>query len=135
MDETCEGCADLATGAGPQNASLQPDGDAGRLQFSQRDVAGRFAWVDEYSYANRVRRQGMQELQPLCGQLRRQNAHACHIAARLGEAGDKTQIHRVIGGIKDDGKRRGCCLGRQWCLAASGRDNETNPPTRYCTVI
>ena len=63
----------------------------------------RFAWVDEYSYANRVRRQCMQELQPLCGQLRRQNAHACHIAARLGEAGDKTQIHRVIGGIKDDG--------------------------------
>ena len=31
VDETCEGCVDLATGAGPQNASLQPDGDAGRL--------------------------------------------------------------------------------------------------------
>jgi hypothetical protein len=54
-----------------------------------------------------------QKLQALCGQLGIEKIDACQVAARPGEAGDKTETHRVIPDGEDGGDRRGCCLGRQ----------------------
>src|SRR5262245_6796861 len=36
-----------------------------------------------------------------------------YLAARAGEAGDKTKLDRAFGGDENDGDRRGCFLGRQ----------------------
>ena len=43
-----------------------------------------------------------QEFQPLCHQLGTEKIDTCQVAARPGEAGDKTEPDRVFGG---DGRR------------------------------
>ena len=53
----------------------------------------------------------MQQVKPLCRQLTDEKVDPCHVAARPGEAGDKTQPDRVLGGNKGDRDRRGCRLG------------------------
>ena len=47
----------------------------------------------------------------------------CQVAARPGEAGDKTKPDRVFGDDEDDGDRRGCRLGRERRSGTSGRDD------------
>jgi len=47
----------------------------------------------------------------------------CQIAARLGEAGDETQLDRIFVDEEDDGNRRGCGLGCQRRHRASGRSD------------
>ncbi len=49
-----------------------------------------------------------QKLQPLRHQFAREKIDPCEVAARPGEAGDKTKPDRLIADVKDDGDRRGC---------------------------
>ena len=65
----------------------------------------------------------MQEPQPLCHQLGREKIDARHIAARPGEARDKTKLDRVFGDGEDDRNRRGRRLGRECRRGAAERDN------------
>jgi len=53
----------------------------------------------------------MQQVEPLCRQLTTEKIDPCQVAARPGEAGDKTEPDRVLGGNKGDRDRRGCRLG------------------------
>ena len=46
---------------------------------------------------------------------------SCQVAARPGEASDKTKPDRVFGDAEDDGDRRGCRLGRERYSGASAR--------------
>jgi hypothetical protein len=50
---------------------------------------------------------------PLCRQLICKDIDACHVAARPGEASDKTKPDRVLSDDEDDGDGCGCRLGRE----------------------
>src|SRR5262245_63233876 len=52
----------------------------------------------------------MQQVEPLRRQLGREKIGPCQVAARPGEAGNKTEPDRVLGGNKGDWDRRGCRL-------------------------
>ena len=54
----------------------------------------------------------MQEPQPLGRHLLDKKIDACRIAARPGEAGDKTKPDRVLADAEDDRDGRGCSFGR-----------------------
>ena len=69
--------------------------------------------IDEHGHTSGCGHQLTQELQPLCRQLGTEKIDSCQVAARTGEAGDKTVPDRVIAGVEDDGDRRGCRLGRE----------------------
>src|SRR5262249_34414791 len=53
----------------------------------------------------------MQQVEPLCRQLTAEKVDPCQVAARPSEAGDKTELDRVLGGNKGDWDCRGCRLG------------------------
>src|SRR5215510_14071461 len=53
----------------------------------------------------------MQQVEPLCRQLTAEKVDPRQVAARPGEAGDKTEPDRVLGRNKGDRDRRGCRLG------------------------
>ena len=61
-----------------------------------------------------------QNFQPLCHQLAREKIDARQVAARAGEAGDETELDRVLAGNEYDRDCRCCRLGRQ-CNVFSGR--------------
>ena len=63
----------------------------------------------------------MQEPQPLGRHLRGEKIDAGRVAARPGEAGDKTKLDRVFGDAEDDRDRRGCSFGRERSGAVAGR--------------
>ena len=84
--------------------------------------------IDEHGNASCCGHQFAQEFQPLCRQLGSEKIDACQVAARPGEAGDKTKLDRVFGDDEDDGDRRGCRLGRQRRSGTSGRDDHGDLP-------
>jgi hypothetical protein len=102
-----EGPLDLPAGAGVKDLDLQSDGAGSRLHVSQRGFDGNIRRIDEHGNASSSRYQITQEFQPLCRQLTQEKIDACQVAARPGEAGDKTELHRVFGDQEDDGDRRG----------------------------
>ena len=120
----CEGRIDLAAGAGVEDLDLQPHGARSRFHVSQRGLGSRsIGRIDEHGNASGSGHQLTQQFQPLCRQLAVEKIDACHVAARPGEAGDKTEPDRVFGDGEDDGDRRGCRLGRKRRQGASGRDD------------
>ena len=56
--------------------------------------------IDEHGNTNDSGHQLTQELQPLCRQLDREKIDAGHVAARPGEAGDKTKLDRVVADVR-----------------------------------
>ena len=110
----CEGRIDLAAGAGVEDLDLQPHGAGSRFHVSQRGLGSRsIGWIDEHGHTSGCGHQLAQEFQPLCRQLATEKIDPGQVAARPGEAGDKTEPDRVFAGDEDDGDRRGCRLGRQ----------------------
>jgi hypothetical protein len=78
---------DLVACAGVENLYLQPDGTGCVSNAPQCFVSARtVGWIDENSHAGGLRRQRMQEFQPLGRQLLNQIMDAGSIAARSGEA-------------------------------------------------
>src|SRR5262249_1458313 len=61
--------------------------------------------------------------QPLCRQLALEKIDAGQVAARPGEACDKTEPDRVFVDVEDDGDRGGCGLSRHRRSGAAGRDD------------
>jgi hypothetical protein len=76
-------------------------------------VRGSFGRIDERGHTSRSGHQLAQEFQPLRRQLTDKKIDTCHVAARPGEAGDKTKPDRVFADQEDDRDRRGCRLGRE----------------------
>ena len=64
-----------------------------------------------------------QQLQPLGRQLGDEKIDARQIAARPGEAGDKSELDRVLADAEDDRDRRGGRLGRKRRGEASADDH------------
>src|SRR5262245_53083038 len=65
----------------------------------------------------------MQEPQPLCRHLSIEKIDTGQVAARPGEAGDKTKPDRVIADTEDDRNCRGCSFGRQCGQVAARGDH------------
>jgi hypothetical protein len=64
--------------------------------------------IDERCNTGGSRHQFTQELQLLRRQLTIEKIDTCQVAARPGEAGDKSKPDRVVGAEEDDGDRGGC---------------------------
>ena len=111
----CEGSIDLAAGAGVEDVDLQPHGASGRFHVSQRGFGIVAASAGLTSTATPVApgTSSRSSLQPLCRQLAIEKIDAGQVAARPGEARDKTKLDRVFADDENDGDRRGCRLGRQ----------------------
>ncbi len=103
---------------------MQSDGASSRLHVSQRGFDGNIRRIDEHGNASRSGYQLTQEFQPLCRQLTQVKIDACQVAARPGEAGDKTELHWVFGDYEDDGDRRSRRLGREHRRAIRGQHGD-----------
>ena len=111
-------------GVGVEHLDLQPDSARSRFHISQCGLRIRsISWIDEHGHTGGCGHQRTQEFQPLCHQLSRDKIDPCQVAARPGEAGDKTKPDRVVANGEDDGDRRGCRLGRERHRGAFDRDD------------
>ena len=68
--------------------------------------------IDEHGNTNGLGHQLVQESQPLGHDLQEEKIDAGRVAARPGEAGDKTKLDRVFADTEDDRDRRGRGFGR-----------------------
>ena len=84
--------------------------------------------IDEHGNTSCSGHQLTQEFQPLCHQLTTEKIDARQVAARPGEAGDKTKPDRVFADDEDDGDRRGCRLGRECRRRGSERGDHGDLP-------
>ena len=84
---------------------------AGSTSLNVDSVLRSIGRIDEHGHASGCGHQLTQEFQPLRYQLASEKIDPCQVAARPGEAGDKTKPDRVFADDEDDGDRRGCRLG------------------------
>ena len=95
--KNCEGRVDLAAGAGVENLDLQSHRASSRFHIPQRGLRiGRIRRIYEHGYTSHSGHHLSQELQPLCRQLITEKIDSRQVAAWPGEAGHKTQLHRVF---------------------------------------
>jgi hypothetical protein len=95
----CEGGINLTDGAGFEDLDLQPGGTCHCVDFSQRAVG--IVSIDRIyqdGHTSGCRHQLVQELQPFPRQLGVEKIDSGQVAARPGEAGDKTKPDRVLAG-------------------------------------
>ncbi len=118
--KSCESHIDLAAGACVEDLDFQPDGASSRLRIFQRGLGIGAGRVDEHGNASGCGHQLMHEFQALRHQLSTEKIDSCQVAARPGEAGDKTNLHRVFGQDEHYGGRRACRLGRQCAICQCG---------------
>jgi hypothetical protein len=124
-----EGRIDLAARVGVEHLDLKPDSARGRFHVSQRSLGIRgIRRIDKHSHTNRSGYQLTQEFQPLCHQLRRDKIEPCQVAARQGEAGNKTKPDRVVANSEGDGDRCSGRLRRERRRGAFDRDDHGDPP-------
>ena len=115
-----EGRIDLAAGAGVEDLDLQPYGASSRFHVSQCGFGiGGTCRIDEHGHASGRGHQLTQQFQPLCRQLGIEKIDSCQVAARPGEARDKTKPDRVFG----DAKTMGIVV-----VAALAANAEGGPP-------
>ena len=88
---------DLADRAGVEDLKLQPDRGSRLLQVPQRGfgVCG-VGRIDEHGNTNGLGHQVVQEPQPFGHHLVGEKIDAGRVAAWPGEAGDKTELDRVL---------------------------------------
>src|SRR5262249_55112597 len=115
----------LAVGAaGVEHMDLLPHGASGHLRVSHRRLGFGRGWIDQHRDTSRSRHQLEQEFQPLCRQLDGEKIDARHVTARPREAGDKTELDRVITDIEDDRSRRGRRFGRARRIGPTNRNDD-----------
>ena len=103
---------DLAAVAGVEDLDLQPLGAGSRFHASHCSLGiGSIGRIDEHGNTNGPGHQLAQEFQPLCSQFSSEKIDTRQVAARPGEAGDKTKPDRVFGEGEDDRDRRSCRFG------------------------
>ena len=131
--EGCEGRIDLAACAGVEDLDLQPDG--ARSRFARPSVISAIGTLAGLtSKATRTTRaQLAQESEPLCVQLGVEKIDAGHVAARPGEAGDKTKLDRVIAdgetiGIVDVAALAASAAGLPGVAITATRRRTSQPP-------
>jgi hypothetical protein len=80
-----------------------------KIESAIEALAGLMSHGDTNSFGHHV----MKESEPLGCHLRAEEVDAGHVAARPGEAGDKTKLDRVEGDAEDNRNRRCCSLRRE----------------------
>jgi hypothetical protein len=114
MHESRERCVDLTVGVGVEDADLNSHGTSRRFHISHRGLGDPDVLrLNEQGNARGRGHHLAQELEPLCRHLGIKKIDPGRVAARPGEAGDKTKPDRVIADAKDDRSRRRCSFGRQ----------------------
>src|SRR5262249_46535972 len=73
----------------------------------------------------------MQEFEPFCRQLTNEGIGTRQVAARPGQAGDKTELDRVFGDVEDDGDSGGYGLSRQCGRGIGGDDHDDLSPNQF----
>ena len=108
----CECRFDLLDRANLKGLDLQPDGAPGGLRLSHV-VLGivQVSRIDEHGDTSNRGHQLAQKFQPLWHQFTEEKIDPCEVAARPGEAGDKTKLNGVFRDQEDDWNGRGCGLG------------------------
>src|SRR5262249_49937544 len=89
----------------------------------------RIGRIDKHGNTRGYGQQLAQQAQPLCRQLSREKIDAGRVAARSGEAGDKTELDRVVADAEDDRDRRRCRSGGEYRRRGTGRDDYRDPAT------
>ena len=115
---------DLADGGGVEDLDLQPDGGSRFLHVAQCGfgVCG-IGRVDQHGNSDRLGHHVMQKPQPLLHHLIGEKIDAGGVAARPGEACDKTKLDRVLGDAEDDRYRRCRSFGRKRSRRVAGRND------------
>src|SRR5207249_6750588 len=88
--ESFESAINLAAGAGVEDLNLQPQSAGSRFHVSQRGLDSGTGRVDKHGHTSSSGHQFMQEFHSLRCQLGTEKIGSCQVAARPGEAGDKT---------------------------------------------
>ena len=94
-DKCCECRFDRAGIARLNDIDLHPDGGRRRSQVSRNGLGIRMVGIDQQSDARDGGDELAQQAQSLCRQIRDEEVHAGHIAARPGKARDETEPHRI----------------------------------------
>ncbi len=102
---------------------MQTHSASSRFHVSQRSLGSGISRIDEHGHTSGAGHQLTQQFQPLCRHLGVEKIDSCQVAARPGEAGDKSEPDRVFGDDEHDGDRRGRRLGRQCRSEISGGDH------------
>src|SRR5215831_8131411 len=113
---------EVAHGAGMKEMEVQPQFAGCRLEISRLGLGTGKGWVYKPGYGGRPRHKLVQHLQLLLYQLHAQIGHACDVAARSAEAGDKSKRDRVGRSREDNRYRRGRRLCRE-CRRSTSRGN------------
>ena len=103
---------------------MQPDGGSRFLHVAQCGfgVCG-IGRIDQHGYSDRLGHHVMQKPQPLLHHLVGEKIDAGRVAARPGEARDKTKLDRVLGDTEDDRYRRCRSFGRNRSRRVAGRND------------
>ena len=101
--------------AQPASASLS------RILGDQRNT-----WVDQHGHASGLGYAAPAAAPVVWPQFCIEKIDSCQVAARPGEAGDKTKSYRVFADAEDNGDRCSCRFGRERSEAAPER--RSRPP-------
>src|SRR5262245_30963432 len=104
----CEGCIDLADGAGVEEPDLQSHTPSYRFNFAF--VILGIGRIDQHGHASRCGHQLTQEFQSFRRQLSTQKIDSRQVAAWSSKACNETELNRVGGNDEDDGNCRSCRL-------------------------
>src|SRR5262245_54123601 len=125
--ESGKGRLDLSAGTGIKDLDLQPHCTSSRFQVSHCIFgACNTGRIDEHGHAHGGGHQLAQKLQPCYYQIYAKEIDTGQVAARPGDARDKTKPDRIIRNGEDDWDCRGCRLGRlrRWGASAGGDDSD-----------
>src|SRR5262249_32197236 len=117
-----EGRLDLAPGASLEDLNLQSYCTGGFQYVTQ--LGSRICRIDQHGNPNGLRHQLVQKCQPLRTQLIRKKIDSRQVATRLGEAGDKAELHRVVADAEDDRDGRGRSFGHLGGIVAGWRGDD-----------
>jgi hypothetical protein len=104
---------------------------AGSTSLSAASVIVALAGLTKHDDARGCRHHLTQQFASLCRQLSREKIDPGQIAARRGEAGDKTKPDRLVADIEHDGDRRGCRLGLQRRGQTKSNDDRNSPANQF----
>src|SRR4051812_1396157 len=111
----------LATGI--QNVKFQSKRGSGRRYILRKACGAGIDGINEQRHRSRVRHQLVRQLKPLRPELDIQLGYPGDVSARMTEAGDEANTHRIAGGGEYDRDGLGSRLADQICRRAGRGEN------------
>src|SRR5262249_15228110 len=123
----CKGRVDLTAGAGVEDLDSQPHlAPRGFRFFHLKLRARRIGRIDENGDTGHCGHQLAQKFQPLGHQFAHDEIDSGEVTARPGEAGNESELDRVVRDRKHDRNGCGRRLGCESRSGAAGRDDDGN---------